>query len=386
MDIKRAPNGATEVMTHRSGKFVFQPGIDMEKLQPMLDRVLDAHKRFIKISIVPEAVSELESIHGTDTIEGGNLSEDDREQRDLRIANLKKAYDFVDNLSENFMQQSEGEEIEPVFQLEESSIKEIHRIITDRLVMSNNVPGHYRNNPKGSATRVRNLEHGGDYVPPKCLADVAALMEEFVLWANSSYIRSLDPLIRAPLIHYYFKSIHPFEGGNGRVGRLLEALVLKCSGFGYAPYTLSKLYQENMDEYFSVFNATHRLAEKKDSAPNNEYVLFFLEKLLSELDYLHDTARRFMDYLLIESHIDRLLKSGEINDRQHILMNILLRENLQAKFDLKNIKLSPLFQNLYRNSSQHTVQRDLIHLQNLGLIEIGKDNSIKVSGIEVRDY
>ena len=383
-------------MTHRSGKFVFQPGIDMEKLQPTLDRVLDAHERFTDIPTIPDIVSKLvdivlvSSIHGTDTIEGGSLSEDEtkrilgsdlekvKEQREQRVVNLKKAYEFVDSLSENVLNKSESNEIAPIYLLDEKPIKEIHKIITDKLEMPNNVPGEYRDNPKGFLTRIGNIEHGGVYVPPKCLADVTALMEEFTIWANSEYICNLNPLIRAPLIHYHFESIHPFWDGNGRVGRLLEVLVLKCSGFEYAPYMLSKLYQEHVDEYFSVFSNTHNLVKKKDDAPNNEFVLFFLQKMLAVLNRLHSIVNELIGILLLEARIGNLLGSREINQRQYLLIASLLNEGVIDYTELRELKSCQWFQNIYSNVSKRTERRDLLKLNELGLLELEQNNKVRV--------
>ena len=383
-------------MTHRSGKFVFQPGIDMEKLQPTLDRVLDAHERFTDIPAIPDIVSQLidivlvSSIHGTDTIEGGSLSEDEtkrildsdlekvKEQREQRVVNLKKAYEFVDSLSEHITYKSESKEIAPIYLLEEKTIKEIHKIITDKLEMPNNVPGKYRDNPKGFLTRIGDLEHGGVYVPPKCLADVTVLMEEFTIWANSEYICSLNPLIRAPLIHYYFESIHPFWDGNGRVGRLLEALVLKCSGFEYAPYMLSKLYQEHVDEYFSVFSNTHNLVKKKDDAPNNAFVLFFLQKMLAVLNRLHSIANELIGILLFKARIGNLLGSREINQRQYLLIASLLNEGVVDYTELRELKSYQWFQNIYSNVSKRTERRDLLKLNELGLLELEQNKKVRV--------
>lgn len=383
-------------MTHRSGKFVFQPGIDMERLQPTLDRVRDAHERFTGIPTVPDVASKLvdivlvSSIHGTDTIEGGSMSEDEikrilgsdlkreKDQREQRVVNLKKAYDFVDSLSENISNKSNPYEIAPIFLLEEKPVREIHKIITDKLVMPNNVPGKYRDNPKGFSTRVGNLEHGGVYVPPKCLADVTALMEEFTNWANSEYICGLDPLIRAPLIHYYFESIHPFWDGNGRVGRLLEALVLKCSGFEYTPYMLSKLYQEHVDEYFSVFNNTHNLVKKKETAPNNEFVLFFLQKMLAVLNRLHNTANELIGFILYEARVGNLLGRKDINQRQYLLINGLLNEDMGNYIDLRELRFRQWFQNIYSKVSKRTERRDMIKLDEHDLIELGPDNTVRI--------
>ena len=396
MDINRDKSGVTEVMTHRSGMFVFQPGIDMEKLQPTLDRVLDAHERFTDIPTIPDVVSKLvdivlvSSIHGTDTIEGGSLSEDEtkrilgsdlekaKEQREQRVVNLKKAYELVDSLSENVLNKSESKEIAPIYFLEEKSIKEIHKIITNKLEMPNNVPGEYRDNPKGFLTRIGDLEHGGVYVPPKCLADVTVLMEEFTIWANSEYICSLNPLIRAPLIHYYFESIHPFWDGNGRVGRLLEALVLKCSGFEYAPYMLSKLYQEHVDEYFSVFSNTHNLVKKKDDAPNNAFVLFFLQKMLAVLNRLHSIANELIGMLLFKARIGNLLGSREINQRQYLLIASLLNEGVIDYTELRELKSYQWFQNIYSNVSKRTERRDLLKLNELGLLELEQNKKVRV--------
>ena len=396
MDINRDKSGVTEVMTHRSGMFVFQPGIDMEKLQPTLDRVLDAHERFTDIPAIPDGVSQLvdivfvSSIHGTDTIEGGSLSEDEtkkildsdlekaKEQREQRVVNLKKAYEFVDSLSETISNKSKSNENPPIYFLEEKSIKEIHKIITNKLEMPNNVPGEYRDNPKGFLTRIGDLEHGGVYVPPKCLADVTVLMEEFTIWANSEYICSLNPLIRAPLIHYYFESIHPFWDGNGRVGRLLEALVLKCSGFEYAPYMLSKLYQEHVDEYFSVFSNTHNLVKKKDDAPNNAFVLFFLQKMLAVLNRLHSIANELIGMLLFKARIGNLLGSRKINQRQYLLIASLLNEGVVDYTELRELKSYQWFQNIYSNVSKRTERRDLLKLNELGLLELEQNKKVRV--------
>jgi len=52
-------------------------------------------------------------------------------------------------------------------------------------------------------------------------------MDKFIKWFNSSKEESV--LVRAAITHVYFESIHPFEDGNGRIGRALVEKALSQS-------------------------------------------------------------------------------------------------------------------------------------------------------------
>ena len=60
-----------------------------------------------------------------------------------------------------------------------------------------------------------------------------------------------DPLIKMALIHYQFESIHPFDDGNGRTGRIMNILYLVHAGLLDIPVLyLSKYLIENKNEYY----------------------------------------------------------------------------------------------------------------------------------------
>jgi Fic family protein len=63
------------------------------------------------------------------------------------------------------------------------------------------------------------------YVAPPCAA-VRAEMHSFLEWFNRTRGTSLDSVLRAGLAHVWFESIHPFEDGNGRVGRAIVDMAL----------------------------------------------------------------------------------------------------------------------------------------------------------------
>ena len=55
-------------------------------------------------------------------------------------------------------------------------------------------------------------------------------MEEYVRWLNTPH-EGMHPYYRAALAHLNFVAIHPFDDGNGRTARVLEALVLYLAGY-----------------------------------------------------------------------------------------------------------------------------------------------------------
>jgi len=66
-----------------------------------------------------------------------------------------------------------------------------------------------------------------------------------------------DPLTKAALVHYQFEAIHPFEDGNGRVGRLLIPLILFENGRISLPMLyMSGYFDSRRDEYRAALRET----------------------------------------------------------------------------------------------------------------------------------
>ena len=73
---------------------------------------------------------------------------------------------------------------------------------------------------------------------------VPAEMKRFLSWFNRTAPQGKEPLpamTRAGIAHLYFESIHPFEDGNGRIGRAIaekaiaRASVSRCSSLWRRP-------------------------------------------------------------------------------------------------------------------------------------------------------
>lgn len=64
------------------------------------------------------------------------------------------------------------------------------------------------------------------YTPPQDPETISTLMSELERFINQGDRFAADPLIKMALIHHQFESIHPFYDGNGRTGRIINALYL----------------------------------------------------------------------------------------------------------------------------------------------------------------
>lgn len=51
-------------------------------------------------------------------------------------------------------------------------------------------------------------------------------MVEREVWSHEAKDGGVDGLLRAGLAHVWFESIHPFDDGNGRIGRAIVDLAL----------------------------------------------------------------------------------------------------------------------------------------------------------------
>jgi len=365
-------NCELRVETQRSGPFIFQLGTDLSALTLAVQRVEDAHERFAA-SPLSQVANQLErevmvrSIFGTNTIEGGALSEEETEAalhldpaqvqeiEQRRALNIKAAYEHA--------QQAVGAK---GWRLNLNFICEIHAAITHQLPHPHDQPGVFRNNPKNLTTFVGNEAHGGRYKPPQYGGDIKLLMEKLIEWHDTLEAAGISPLIRAPLVHLYYELIHPFWDGNGRVGRVLEASLLQAAGYRYAPFAIARYYLDNIDSYFTLFSACRKAADKHKPEPNTPFIAFHLEGMRVVINKLHDRVNSLIAMLLYESNIRRLLDEKGINVRQYSILSQLLARG--SPISLEEIRQAPWYGSLYLKRNDKTRQRDLRRLREMDLV------------------
>ncbi len=83
-------------------------------------------------------------------------------------------------------------------------------------------------------------------------------MEKFICFFNSHKFRKLPALERAGVAHTYFESIHPFEDGNGRIGRCLVEKSLSQSIGRPTLISLAKTIEQSRKGYYSALQSANQ--------------------------------------------------------------------------------------------------------------------------------
>ncbi len=164
-------------------------------------------------------------------------------------------------------------------------VQETHKILLQ------GVRGH-RAHPGRLKTRQNwigadNSPATADYVPPSP-KDTPELMEDLVAYLQADSPEA--PLLRAGIAHSQFETIHPFLDGNGRIGRLLVALLLlKCRALRRPVLYLSVYFLRNRDEY------NRRLQRVRDDGDWEGWLEFFFKGVRDTSAQATETARAILE-------------------------------------------------------------------------------------------
>ena len=183
------------------------------------------------------------------------------------------------------------------FPLSNRLIREVHGKLLSSGRGSSMMPGEFRHSQNWiGGTRPGNAT----FVPPPHTAvpDCMSALERF-LHADDD---GLPVILRAGLAHVQFETIHPFLDGNGRVGRLLIALILCDAGVLRQPLLYLSLYfKQNRSTYYDLLDAVRQTGDWE------AWLGFFLDGVRLTAESAASTAKRLSR--LFQDH-DSKIKSA----------------------------------------------------------------------------
>lgn len=135
--------------------------------------------------------------------------------------------------------------------------------------------------------------------PPETMLEALGAFEHYMHAEDA-----MPPLIRCGLLHYQFETIHPFNDGNGRVGRLLITLYLVWKGILDEPMLYLSAYLKNhQQEYYD------RLTQVRTDGNFEAWTRFFLEGIREVSRMVLETTKKIQ--ALEREDSDRLVAHGE---------------------------------------------------------------------------
>jgi len=159
-------------------------------------------------------------------------------------------------------------------------LNEAHRRLMTGARGANKQPGEIRRSQNWiGGSRPGNAVH----VPPPHML-VPELLSDLEKYLHED--DGLPPLVRAGLAHAQFETIHPYLDGNGRIGRLLIALLLEHWGLLKSPLLyLSLFFKRHREEYYRRLNAIRLDGDFEG------WTDFFLDGVAAIADEATETAR-----------------------------------------------------------------------------------------------
>ena len=127
------------------------------------------------------------------------------------------------------------------------------------------------------------IQRGGEVVhiaPPA--ERVPALMDDLLAWLEKT---DEHPLVASCVFHYEFEFIHPFEDGNGRLGRLWQTLILIQWRPIFAFLPVESIIHDRQQDYYAALGQADNTA---DATAFIEFMLAAIQRAIEESALMSD--------------------------------------------------------------------------------------------------
>jgi len=151
---------------------------------------------------------------------------------------------------------------------------------------------------------------------------VPAEMDAYMKWFNDTAPDGNNPLpalTRASIAHLYFEAIHPFDDGNGRIGRALSEKALAQSIGRPGLFALSHVIEKNRPEYY------RQLETNQKQLSIDSWLCYFSRTVLDATAH----SQRLVRFIVEKTRLfDRI--RGRINARQEKALRRMFAEGMDG--------------------------------------------------------
>jgi Fic family protein len=190
-------------------------------------------------------------------------------------------------------------------------------------------------------------------------------MKRFIEWYNQSDINS--PIIKAAVAHLYFESIHPFEDGNGRIGRAIAEKALSQGFDNPIIFSISKSIEENRKAYY------HALQHAQQTLEITKWIHWFASIII----HAQEDAEKIIQFTIKKvKFFDRYDKN--FNERQRKVIGRMLEEGPNGFNGGMNVKKYLSITNTSKATATRDLQ-DLVEMNVFTTIGGGRSTSYEIN-------
>lgn len=225
-------------------------------------------------------------------------------------------------------------------------IKEIHKVLLSNVRGSTKNPGEFKRaqNYIGSRQSITFTP-----LPPMLTDEYMSNLEKYI------HYDEIDVLLQAALMHVQFEMIHPFEDGNGRIGRLLIPLFLYYREvLPYPTFYMSSYFEADRALYLQMLSS---VSQNDDFVP---WIKYFLNGII---DQSQENTRKANSLLtLYDNYKEICLSKMKSRYAINLLDFIFIQPIFKAQQVQKEIEVS--------NATIYNVINEFIQF---GILERGKE-------------
>ncbi|MFA6192616.1 MAG: Fic family protein [Sulfurimonas sp.] len=234
-------------------------------------------------------------------------------ESDDEIKNLENAIDFIEeNTDENTL-------------FNRAFISEIHKILTKNLTPPPS--GEGSKNPGELRTYNVKIKSSG-HTPPEHFI-LREYFEKFIDFINFAHKEQYQ-LLMVAVAHHRFEFIHPFDNGNGRMGRLLNYAFLIKLGFQVKNGRIinpSSVFYTDRDKYYEMLSRADSL-KNDDILAWCEYFLLGLKNEIEKIDSLLN--KEYVKKQILLPTLILALESKQITDQEFKILEYLINKDDMA--------------------------------------------------------
>ena len=220
-------------------------------------------------------IATVRSVGASTRIEGSKMSDEEIEVL-LKKIDITKIVDrdsqevvgyfeTLDLISESYTDIS----------ISESSIKNLHNILLQYSEKDKWHKGDYKQHSSSVEAKLPDGTRQIIFQTAEAGLPTEDAMRNLIDWYSND--TETHPLVKCALFAYEFVSIHPFQDGNGRLSRLLSALVLLKHGYKWIQYvSFEHEIESRKTEYYRVLRSCQVQRPNEDVT---EWVRFFFDAL-----------------------------------------------------------------------------------------------------------